>query len=164
MARLTEAAAKKRRLDLAADQIWAHIRRGANLEVPFSMKKDDEYLQALVILQKKHPEVQMRLYQSKGIVIGMNMPGVTLNISQEAFAALQKGHAFGVAGKVSAESMLDDHIAWMRSHGFDPEQAEKDAQEAEAKKYRIELTDRADPPKEVSQDLTAVIPSKEPAP
>lgn len=136
----TEAFRKKKRLEQAADQLWDAIRAGNNLQVPLHLNKDDDYIQAIAVLQKKHPEVQLRMYQSKGLVLGLHQPGVSMqNVSAEAMAGLHRGGYFGEGGNLPIEQLLSQHEAWLRARGFDPAEQERLAQEEEAKRHRIEV-------------------------
>lgn len=130
---------KRKQLEEAANQMWGHISMGANFEIPLHLKKDDPLLQAVQVLQKKHPEVKLRMYQSKGLVLGLHKPGVSIDASPEAMGMLQKGQYFGTAGDIPVEKMLDEHVAWLQSRGFDPKQAEAEAQAADAARHRIEV-------------------------
>lgn len=131
--------AKKKRIEDAADHLWTHIATGANFEIPLHLKKDDPLLLAVRVLQKKHPEVKLRMYQSKGLVVGLHKPGVSIDASPEAMAMLAKGSYFGTPGDIPVEKMLDEHVAWLTSRGFDPKEAESQAQAADAAKNRIEV-------------------------
>lgn len=175
LSRAQETFRKKRRLEQAADQLWFHIAAGSNLEVPLHLKRDDDFIQAIEILQKRHPEVQLRMYQSRGIVLGLHKPGVTMDVSPEAMAALKRGGNFGDVGQnVTVEQMLAQHEAWLRSRGLDPGAEERRAQEADAARHAISVGGTGtveEPAKEerLIANLTPtapepVIPSKESAP
>lgn len=163
LSRASEAYAKKRRLEQAAEQLWVHISAGKNLEVPLHLNKDDDYIQAIKVLQKKHPEVQLRMYQSKGLVLGLHQPGVSMKgVSPDAMASMRNGGYFGQSGDLPIETLLAQHEAWLVARGFDPAEQERLAQEGEATRHRIEIgglgtapeaepliADKAAPPKDV---------------
>ncbi len=149
-----EKAARRKRLEDAADQLWFHISRGANVEVPLHLKADDDFVQAIQILQRRHPEATMRMYQSKGTVLGLHKPGEGLDISKEAFEALRRGGAIGTAGDQSIQQMLAGHEAWLRSQKLDPVAEEARAQAAAAKLNAISVGQAPATPAPVLLDST----------
>jgi hypothetical protein len=156
---------KRKRLEQAADQLWYHIQRGANLEVPLHLKKDDEFIQAIAIVQRRHPKVKMRFYQSKGLVLGLHQPGVTMDASPDAMAALNRGGYFGQEGELPVEAMLAQHETWLRARGLDPLEAEAESQAAVAARHRIEVGgfDVEDPAK-TEEPVPTSTPVPAPAP
>lgn len=136
---------EKQRIKMAAKQMWEHVRRGANFEVPLRLDKNDLTLQAVAEMQRQHPEVEMRLYQSKGIVVGLfrGPSGMKGNhgISNGVLDHFNRsGHIEDGFRSLTAEDLLARHEAFLVQQGLDAKEQEKLAQEERMKRERIELS------------------------
>lgn len=134
---------RRKRIKAAAEQMWNIIRSGVNFEVPLSFQKDDLFVQALVELQRQHPRVQMRLYQSRGLVVGNfdRRTGGGMNVAESTFDHLvRSGHIRESEGReLSVENFLFQHELFLRQQGLDPKEQEKEAQEARMKDEAISV-------------------------
>lgn len=137
---------RKQQAQKAAEQMWNYIKRGVSLEVPFSKDPKDPATLAVMELQRKHPEVRLKVYQSRGVVVGMHSAGVPNArgpVSPEAWEGLKRGGYHGLDGQqlsnADVEANLDAHVAWMNAQGLDPNVGEKEAKEAEMEKHSIVL-------------------------
>lgn len=119
--------------------MWEQVRRGFKFEIPASLSTDDDLAQAVALLQKEHPEVQVSSYGARGVVVGMQSSERDMRISKEAFAGLDAGGYFAPRGS-DLENFLAAHERWMRGQGLDPEEQVKEAQEQEKKRTRIEVS------------------------
>lgn len=116
--------------------MWPFLKGGVFIEIPLLLDPDDLTHLTIVELQKKHPEVELRFFQKRGLVLGVHQSLEGRAVSKEAFDALRKGGQL-VGNDVSAEAMLDAHKAWLVAQGEDPRQMEKEAQEARMKREAI---------------------------
>lgn len=127
---------RSRRIKKAAEEMWNLIRGGVNFELPLSFQSDDLSMQAVVELQRRHPGVEMRFYQTKGIVLGLFGKGQGgLNIDEALRNYLGRaGHLRTAEGAdLTVENFLAQHEAFLRQQGLDPQQMEKEVQEARMK-------------------------------
>jgi hypothetical protein len=138
---------KRKRVKQAAEQMWAIIRQGINFEVPLSFSQDDIAVQAVVELQRQHPGVELRFYQSRGLVLGLfnKSDGGGMNVSDTAHALmLRVGQLKRAEGKdLTVENFLDQHAAFLTMQGLDPKQQEREAQEARMKREAMEVSTKA---------------------
>lgn len=141
---LFESWQRKKRIQKAAEEMWYIVRSGVNFEVPLSFQKDDLFVEALVELQRRHPGVQMRLYQSRGLVVGNfdKRSGGGMNVAEDTFRQLlRSGHIRESEGRdLSVENFLLQHELFLRKQGLDPKEQEKEAQEARMKDEAISVT------------------------
>lgn len=135
---------EKARVKEAAKQLWQAIQRGHNFEVPLVFDKNDLTVQAIVELQKQHPEAELRMYQSKGLVLGLfrnDMAQTSFaRVSAGAFDLLRKAGTVDPSTKNNAEDLLASHEAWIRKQGWDPVALEKQAQEERMKREAITVS------------------------
>lgn len=135
---------EQKRVKQAAKEFWQAIRGGRNFEVPLKFDRNDLTLQAIVKLQNDHPEVELRMYQSKGIVLGLfrsaseNVTSIT--VGQQAWNMLKQAGTVNT-GKVTIDSLIAGHEAWIRQQGWDPAKQERAAQHEEAEKRAITVSD-----------------------
>lgn len=134
----------RKRIKAAASQMWDFVKRGYNFEVPLIFDKNDLTLQSIAEMQRKHPEVEMRMYQSKGLVVGLfrggGMKG-THGISDgvlDHFA--RSGNIEGGFQKMNVEDLLARHESWLISQKLDPKEQEREAQEERMKREAISVT------------------------
>lgn len=134
---------RKQKVKEAAKQLWNVIRRGHNIEVPLLLDKNDLTMEAVTELQKEHPQAQLRLYQSRGMVLGLfrseslrGNPGISDGTLNQFTAA---GHIGGGFREMKPEDLLAGQEAFLRAQGLDPELMEKEAQAERAKRDRIEV-------------------------
>lgn len=123
---------ERKRIKEAAKQMWDYVKRGYNFEVPLIFDKNDLSLQAIAEMQRKHPEVEMRMYQSKGLVVGLfrggGMKG-SHGISEGVMDFFSKaGNIEGGFRKMNVEDLLARHEAWLINQKLDPKEQERDAQ------------------------------------
>lgn len=148
----------RKRVKEAAKQMWSYVRRGYNFEVPLIFDKNDLTVQAIAEMQKQHPEVELRMYQSRGLVVGLfrtpnGMKG-SHGISDQAMDLFTKtGHIENGFMPMTAEDLLGRHEAFLLKQGLDPKQQEKEAQEARIKREAIEVV--ATPGKLETQEVAA---------
>lgn len=123
---------------MAADQMWEAVSRGIKFEVPASNSADDTTMQALALLTQAHPEVEVAMHQSRGIIVGLLKDKHT-KVSQVAWDTLgQHGYFPEAHGQV--EHLLSGHERFMRANQLSPEEMVKQAQEAQQKKDTVEVT------------------------
>lgn len=129
---------RKQRAKEAAKQLWVHIRAGAKLEVPLSLKADDITLLTIAELQKEHPGVELRMYQSRGLILGLfDRRGI--NISEQAFNLMKASGHIKESEPVNVDQLIADHEAFLVRQGLDPQEMEKEAQEADMAKHAISV-------------------------
>lgn len=159
---------KKKKAAAAAEQMWALLRQGINFEVPLSFSKDDVAVQAIVELQRQHPGVELRFYQSRGLVLGLfsKQDGGGLNISDVAHSMmLRSGQLKHAEGKdLTIENFLAQHEAFLISQGFDPKVQEREAQEARMKREAMEVGTQGDVASENTVTEKTEAPKPEPTP
>lgn len=144
----------RRRVKEAAGQMWDLLKRGYNFEVPLVFDKNDLTVQAVAYLQKKHPQVQLRMYQSRGLVLGLfrgeGMRG-NMGISEATLSQLaHSGHIGEGYDTMTAEDLLAGHERFLLTQGLDPKEEEATAQKERAARERITLSsgdDALDVPK-----------------
>lgn len=129
---------RSRRAKLAAEQMWPALRAGVFLEIPLLLDPDDLTHLTMVELQKAHPEVELRFFQKRGLVLGIHQSLEGRTVSKEALDSLRKGGQL-VKDEASAREMLEAQMAWLRTQGEDPYQMEKEAQEARMKREAISV-------------------------
>ncbi len=134
---------RKQQVKEAAKQLWAFLQRGYNIEVPLLLDKNDLTMEAVTELQRRHPQAQLRMYQSRGMVLGLfrnesqrGNRGISDAVLDQFNSA---GHIGGGYTEMQPEDMLAAQEAFLRSQGFNPEQQEKEAQEERARRDRIEV-------------------------
>lgn len=134
---------KKKRIKKAAEEMWSILRSGITFEVPLSFSKDDLAMQAVVELQRQHPGVELRFYQSRGLVLGLfsRADGGGMNVSDMVHDQLVRaGHVRTAEGRdLTIEHFLAQHEAFLVRQGFDPKAQEAEAQEARMKEEAISV-------------------------
>lgn len=122
----------------AADQMWVAVMQGKTFEVPIVLNSADPSMQAVWLLFKLHPEMRVAVRQSRSFII-THPDRVTL--AAETQELMRKGGQFASPGEFtsSIERMLGGQAAFLEKQGLDPEQMEKEAQEAQAKKHALVL-------------------------
>ena len=143
---------ERKRVKEAAAQMWSYVKRGINFEIPLLFDRNDLTLQAVAEMQRKHPQVEMRMYQSKGLVVGLfrgeGMKG-SHGISESALDLFSKtGGIEGGFQKMNVEDLLARHEAWLVSQKLDPREQEKLAQEERMSRERIEVGSKNAAPEE----------------
>lgn len=135
---------ERKRVKVAAQQMWDIVKRGINFEVPLIFDKNDLTLQAIAEMQRKHPEVEMRMYQSKGLVVGLFRGGGMKGnhgISEGVLEHFSRaGNIEGGFNKMNVEDLLARHEGWLRSQHLDPKEQERLAQTERMQKEAIVLT------------------------
>lgn len=151
---------QRQRIKEAAKQMWDFVRRGYNFEVPLLLDKNDLTIQAVAEMQKQHREVELRMYQSKGLVVGLfrspNGAKGTHGISGAALDLFSKsGHIEDGFRAVSAEDLLARHETFLRQQGLDAKEMEQEAQEERMKREAIEVTGhgKLEEPKDASSNV-----------
>lgn len=123
---------QKKRAKEAAAQMWDLLKKGYNFEVPFILDKNDLTVQAITELQRRHPKVQLRMYQSRGLVLGLfrgeGMRG-NRGIGDSILDHFsQSGHLGEGFENIKAEDLLAGHEKFLIGQHIDPKQAEREAQ------------------------------------
>lgn len=129
---------KTQRAKKAAEQMWPHLKAGAFLEIELVLDPEDITHLAIIELQKKHPEVELKFYQKRGLVLGIHQSLEGRSVSKEALEALRVGGQLTKAD-FNPVAALEQHMAWLRNQGEDPRQMEKEAQEARMKREAISV-------------------------
>lgn len=161
---------KKKKAAAAAEQMWTLLRQGINFEVPLSFSKDDVAIQAIVELQRQHPGVELRFYQSRGLVLGLfnKQDGGGLNVSDVAHSLLLRtGQLKHAEGKdLTIENFLAQHEAFLIGQGLDPKKQEAEAQEARMKREAMVVGEQGEKPAEtpVVSENTVTEKTTEPTP
>ena len=154
---------RRKRVNEAAQQMWNFIRRGYTFEVPLILDRNDLTLAAIVKLQKNHPEVELRMYQSKGLVLGIFRSPSLVGPNKIAPGTLdflaRQGNIGAGHETITAEEILADHEAFLRRQGLDPQQMEREAQEARMKEEAITVGEKATPEEVTPVITTSVIPT-----
>jgi len=132
-----------KRMKEAAKQMWDLLKRGYNFEVPLLFDKNDLTVRAIVELQRRHPQVQLRMYQSRGMVMGLfrgeGQRG-NVSVSDDVLNLLNKsGHIGQGYTTMKAEDLLGSHEAFLLSQHLDPKQQEKDSQAERAARDAISV-------------------------
>lgn len=130
---------KKQRVRAAAEQMWNLLKRGYNFEIPLLFDKNDLTVESIAELQRRHPQAQLRMYQSRGMVLGLfrgeNGQRGTQSLAEGTIAQLQAAGHIGEGYKeVRAEDLLQDHEAFLVKQHLDPKEEEAHAQAERAER------------------------------
>ena len=126
---------RQKRLDDAVKQMWAQLCQGFTFEVGAVLSRESETSEAVMLLRKKHPEVQLTL-QSNAWVVSL---GKTPMVSAVAWDQLSKG-GYTPGNEVSKEMFFAAHAHFVRrnDNGTAEDVSEK-ADAADRKRHKIVL-------------------------
>jgi hypothetical protein len=153
----------------AAEEMWTFLRRGHTFEVPLLLDKNDLTLAAIVKLQRMHPEVELRMYQSKGLVLGIFRSPSLIGPNKIAPGTLdflaKHGNIGGGHESIRAEDILADHEAFLRRQGLDPKEMERAAQEERMKDEAITVGSTVSTATITVESVSeTILPTSEPVP
>ena len=119
--------------------MWHVVRRGISFEVPISLDRHDLSYQAVVELQKQHPEVELRMHQSRGVIVGL---AGRRSITRETQGQLERGQYYPGAEKERSniDTAIAGHEAFLHQQGLDPAEMEREAQEERMRAEAIAVT------------------------
>lgn len=125
-----------KRIEEAADQIWAVLLSGRTIEIPAIHSLDSDVTQSILRLREKHPNVFVNMLQSKSLVLTLGDHG-KLAVSDDAQKALGGAGYFPDAA-LPAEMLFDHHRSFQLYNArVDPKVAEMEALEAQRKQDAI---------------------------
>ncbi len=132
---------ERKRVKEAAKQIWELLKRGYNFEVPLILDRNDLTVQAVTEVQRRHPQVQLRMYQSRGMVLGLfrgeGMRG-NVGIAEATVNQLaNSGHIDSGYETMKPEDLLASHERFLKSQRLDPKEEEATAQAERAAREAI---------------------------
>jgi hypothetical protein len=136
---------RRKRIKKAAEEMWHLVRSGYNFELPLSFMQDDLAVQATVELMRNHPGVEMRFYQSRGLVLGLFGKGQGgLNVDESLRDYLKRsGHLKSAEGRdLTVENFLAQHEAFLVQQKLDPREMEREAQEKRMAEEAISIARR----------------------
>lgn len=113
--RLKENRAKKKRIDAAADQIFQALIRGAKMEVPATLSKEDETALAVVRLREKYPTYVTTMLQRGSLVLTLTDAGKAAT-SNQAWGVLN-AHGYFPDNKLPADHFFAAHEGFMERNG-----------------------------------------------
>ena len=127
---------RKKRLTEASEQMWKVLRQGIRFEVGAAFNAESDVAQAVLILRKKHPEVELVL-QSHVWVLQMNRSAA---VSPEGWKVLEKGEYLPPA-QLDRERFFDAHAAFLNRNDTTIDSAEARAFDEDRTKHGIKLVD-----------------------
>jgi hypothetical protein len=133
---LMESWSRKRRCAKAAEEMYAVLRQGIRFEVGVAFNTESETAQAVLILRKKHPEVELVL-QSNVWVLQLSR---SAKVSPDGWKALEKGD-YLPPSQLDPVRFLDAHAAFLNRNDTSIESAEARAFDADRTKHGIKLVD-----------------------
>ena len=143
---LMESWSRKRRCARAAEEMYAVLRQGIRFEVGVNFSTESETAQAVLILRKRHPEVELVL-QSNVWVLQMSRSAM---VSPDGWNQLEKGD-YLPPSQLPTERFFDAHAAFLNRNDTSIESAEARAFDADRTKHGIKLVDGpAGPPAPVA--------------
>ncbi len=127
---------EQKRAAQAADEMWAAVSRGIKFEVPAADSLHDSTMQAVALLTRAHPEVEVAMHQSRGLIIGL-MKDKHTKVSNAAWGVLGSHGYFPEVPEGKVEALLTGHERFMRANQLEPAEMVKQAQEAQQAKEAI---------------------------